>query len=229
MPYQPTSAQNLTLLSYRASRLVPELKKNCPSELIIYIVGSKSDLHQYRQVTSDLARLSLHTWFPPPKPPSPPPPPPPSTLSYIRPRFTSFTSIRSTPTPPPGTKSSPESPSNVDAPISALKRSHTTSSAARLQKKAGCSAVRSNSSGAIARSPQPQSRFTSNLGLRANGWNELGESSSNSLNEDEEDAAGERGEWGLHDGMELFEVSAKDATGKWLCVYAELAKRLTSR
>src|SRR6266498_4613702 len=44
---------------------VLELKKNCPPELIIYIVGSKADLHRYRQVTPDLARLSLHNWFPP--------------------------------------------------------------------------------------------------------------------------------------------------------------------
>jgi GTPase SAR1 family protein len=34
---------------------VLELKKNCPPELIIYIVGFKADLHSHRQVTSDLA------------------------------------------------------------------------------------------------------------------------------------------------------------------------------
>ncbi|TFY70038.1 hypothetical protein EVG20_g2884, partial [Dentipellis fragilis] len=34
-----------------------ELKKNCPTDLIIYIVGSKADLTQHRQVSSDLARL----------------------------------------------------------------------------------------------------------------------------------------------------------------------------
>ncbi|ETW84456.1 hypothetical protein HETIRDRAFT_313540 [Heterobasidion irregulare TC 32-1] len=70
-----------------------ELKKNCSTDLIIYIVGSKADLQHYKQVSSDLARLSLHRWFPPPRPPTPPPPPQPSTFSYIRPRFTSFTSI----------------------------------------------------------------------------------------------------------------------------------------
>ena len=32
-----------------------ELKKNCSPDLIIYIVGAKADLHQFRQVTSDLA------------------------------------------------------------------------------------------------------------------------------------------------------------------------------
>ena len=46
-----------------------ELKKNCPPDLIIFIVGSKADLVHHRQVSSDLARLSLHNWFPPPKPP----------------------------------------------------------------------------------------------------------------------------------------------------------------
>uniref|UniRef100_D8PL17 Ras-domain-containing protein n=1 Tax=Schizophyllum commune (strain H4-8 / FGSC 9210) TaxID=578458 RepID=D8PL17_SCHCM len=75
-----------------------ELHKNCSPDLIIYIVGAKADLGHCRQVTPDLARLSLHNWFPPTRPPSPPPPPPPpSTLSYIRPRFTSFPGLRSPP------------------------------------------------------------------------------------------------------------------------------------
>src|SRR6266404_5653663 len=89
--------------------LPPELKKNCPADLITYIVGSKADLSHLRQVSSDLARLSLHQWFPPPRPPPPPPPPPqPSAFSYIRPRFTSFTSIRSAPlTVSPQPKHSP--------------------------------------------------------------------------------------------------------------------------
>jgi small GTP-binding protein len=166
-----------------------ELKKNCPSDLIIYIVGSKADLHSHRQVTSDLARLSLHKWFPPPRPPTPQPPPPqPSTLSYIRPRFTSFTSLRSPPTSP----AFPEPLAYLDPPSisSALKRSN-----------------RSNASTPAARSPPGfASHFT--------GWNDTAENSSNSLNEDDEDAvADEEEEWGLHKGMELFEVSAKDNIG----------------
>lgn len=86
-----------------------ELKRNCDPDLLIYIVGAKADLaaQGQRVVTSDRARLALHTWFPPP-------PPPPSTHStittapgtpknegvydaYIRPRLTSLASSRSVP------------------------------------------------------------------------------------------------------------------------------------
>ncbi|KAF9820969.1 hypothetical protein IEO21_00946 [Rhodonia placenta] len=154
-----------------------ELKKNCSPDLIIYIVGSKADLHRQRQVTSDLARLSLHTWFPPPTPPSPPPPPPPSTFSYIRPRFTSFPSIRSAPSPTAATK--PPLSANYDTAI---------------------------------RSP-PSSRFDSQFGYRAAGWNEIAESSSSGLDEDEDTDVADDQEWGLHKDMELFEVSAKDDLG----------------
>jgi hypothetical protein len=215
---------NAALLMYDITNLttfddirgwLEELRKNCPSELIIYIVGSKADLHQHRQVTSDLARLSLHTWFPPPKPPPPPPPPPPSTLSYIRPRFTSFTSIRSTPTPPPqATNSSPETPPCIDSPASPLRRSNTATGPPQPKRAPGGPVARSNSTNATARPSQQRSRFGSPFGIKAAGWNELGESSSNSLNEDDEDDAADDGtEWGLHKGMELFEVSAKDDYG----------------
>lgn len=183
-----------------------ELKKNCPSDLIIYIVGSKADLHHHRQVTSDLARLSLHKWFPPPRPPTPPPPPQPSTLSYIRPRFTSFTSLRSPPTSP----TSPEPLAYLDPPSSissALKRSNTSANP-RVRPANGTPLTRSNTTTAAVRSPP--SGFASHFG----GWNDVAENSSNSLNEDDEDAvADEEEEWGLHKGMELFEVSAKDNIG----------------
>lgn len=192
-----------------------ELRKNCPPELIIYIVGSKADLYHHRQVTSDLARLSLHTWFPPPKPPTPPPAPPqPSTLSYIRPRFTSFTSIRSVPTPPTKNSSperSPyvESPPTLGAP---LKRSNTGPGLSR--PKAPVVSRSTTSVGARSRSPQ-QHRFSGHFGGQAGGWNEIAETSSNSINEDEEDALDvEDQEWGLHKGMELFEVSSKDDIGE---------------
>ncbi|KAL1743924.1 P-loop containing nucleoside triphosphate hydrolase protein [Schizophyllum fasciatum] len=163
-----------------------ELHKNCSPELIIYIVGAKADLQHCRQVTSDLARLSLHNWFPPPRPPSPPPPPPPSTLSYIRPRFTSF----------PGLRSPPASPAPLDRP-----RFHST---------AGL-----NRSKTLEAGQMPASRFGSHFGTAAGGWKEL-DSGSDSINEDEGNTVVEERdepEWGLTQGMQLFEVSAKDDTG----------------
>lgn len=202
----------------------PELKKNCPPELIIYIVGSKADLHHQRQVTSDLARLSLHNWFPPPRPPSPPPPlpPPPSTLSYIRPRFTSFTSIRSAPLNSTPIKSSPpHSASYLDPAISdGLKRCNTSSGLSRSKPTAGINLNRSKTIADSSRSIQ--SRFGSAFGRYAGGWNENAESGSNSLEEDE---AEDCPEWGLHQGMELFEVSAKDDLGE--CRHYALLSSLT--
>ncbi|KAF9481983.1 hypothetical protein BDN70DRAFT_485050 [Pholiota conissans] len=187
-----------------------ELKKNCPPELIIYIVGSKADLYKHRQVTPDLARLSLHNWFPPPKPPAPPPPPAPSSLSYIRPRFTSFPGLRSPPfiaipTPPV----SPEGPAYLDLPpghSSGLQRSKTTSTQARPRATGSLSRSTTNSTGT--RTPQ-SSRFGSHFGHGA--WNDHNDNSSNSIEEAEEDD--DDSEWGLSKGMELFEVSAKDDTG----------------
>ena len=193
---------------------VPELKRSCPSDLIIYIVGSKADLHHLRQVTSDRARLSLHTWFPPPRPPTPPPPPPPSTLSYIRPRFTSFTNIRSpTSTPPPPPKSSPDTPPYLDAPLSTgLKRSNTSMAAPRARTTSFPLGRSNSAAGASGRSPLPPSRFVSNI--KPSAWSDVVDSSSNSMNEEDEDDAGQDDEvWGLHKGMELFEVSAKDDLG----------------
>jgi small GTP-binding protein len=184
-----------------------ELKKNCPTDLIIYIVGSKADLHHHRQVTSDLARLSLHKWFPPPRPPTPPPPPQPSTLSYIRPRFTSFTSLRSPPTSP----TSPEPLAYLDPPPSISSTLKRNSSTIIPRPTAGTALHRSKTTTAAARSPPS---FASHFGLKTGGWNDTAENSSNSLNEDDEDAvADEEEEWGLHKGMELFEVSAKDNIG----------------
>ncbi|KAH9955551.1 P-loop containing nucleoside triphosphate hydrolase protein [Russula dissimulans] len=163
-----------------------ELKKNCPADLITYIVGSKTDLSHLRQVSSDLARLSLHQWFPPPRPPPPPPPPPqPSAFSYIRPRFTSFTSIRSVPlTVSPQAKHSPTDShsSSLDTPPS----------------RAGA-ALRWAQTGVIPRSGSP--------------WTDtLEQESGSGADEPDEDEHDER-EWGLEKGMELFEVSAKDDTG----------------
>ena len=191
----------------------PELKKNCPPELIIYIVGSKADLHHQRQVTPDLARLSLRNWFPPSRPPSPQPPPPPppaSTLSYIRPRFTSFTSIRSAPlNSTPVKPSPPNSASYLDPAISeGLKRCNTSSGLPRSKPTSGVKLDRSKTTES---SRSTQSRFGYHFGRYAGRWNENTETSSNSL--DEEEVENDQ-EWGLHQGMELFEVSAKDDFGE---------------
>jgi hypothetical protein len=76
--------------------------------------------------------------------------------------------------------------------------------------------VRANTSAPSTRTPH-SSRF-SQYGPQSGAWTDNGETSSNSINEDDEDAIGEDGsdEWGLSKGMELFEVSAKDDTGTCL-------------
>ncbi|KAI0772696.1 P-loop containing nucleoside triphosphate hydrolase protein [Irpex lacteus] len=191
-----------------------ELKSNCSPDLIIYIVGAKADLYRHRQITSDLARLSLHKWFPPPRPPTPPPPPPPpSTFSYIRPRFTSFTSMRSVPLAFPVKQPctpSGETDDSHDSQSSGLTRSSTSAAYTRPRAKSGGALLqRANTTGIL---PQHnQTRFGGNTHY----WNDkVADSSGSSLNEDEEDPYdADYPEWGLQKGMELFEVSAKDDTG----------------
>ncbi|KAG6840806.1 hypothetical protein C0991_004161 [Blastosporella zonata] len=195
-----------------------ELKKNCPPELIIYIVGSKADLYRNRAVTSDLARLSLHNWFPPPKPPAPPPPPPPSTLSYIRPRFTSFPGLRSPPATP--TPISPETPAYLDLPSNRASGAQRNKTVAQSRPRtgggsSGSSGIARANSMTTSRTPQ-SSRFSLYGPSSGSSWIDSGETSSNSINEDDEDALdfeSEDQEWGLSKGMELFEVSAKDDLG----------------
>ncbi|KAI0052604.1 ras-domain-containing protein [Auriscalpium vulgare] len=185
-----------------------ELKRNCPTDLIIYIVGSKADLAYSRQVSQDLARLSLHQWFPPPRPPTPPPPPQPSTFSYIRPRFTSFTSIRSAPLMSPSKPSPPDSHSSFEAPMNratALKRSQTG---------AGFPAAKSTGALGLNRAKSTNGALTSRFGSHAVGrpWNDVVDDSHSAIDDYEEDGDDDR-EWGLEKGMELFEVSAKDDLG----------------
>lgn len=218
LPHFKTSAVGYKVCLFPRFTLSPltvsqELKKNCSPDLIIYIVGAKADLHSRRQVTSDFARLSLHNWFPPPKPlPPPPPPPPPSTLSYIRPRLTSFPGLRShsAPSSPPV---SPESPAYLDLPASrasVLQRSKTN---VQSRPRTANSLTRSNTSSG-SRTPQ-SSRLGSHFGF-GGGWDAQGDNSSNSIEEEDEyavDADSEEQEWGLSKGMELFEVSAKDNMG----------------
>ncbi|PSS37330.1 hypothetical protein PHLCEN_2v807 [Hermanssonia centrifuga] len=198
-----------------------ELKRNCSPDLIIYIVGSKADLQRYRQVTPDLARLSLHNWFPPPRPPSPPAPPPPlsSTFAYMRPRFTSFTSMRSVPITFPTKPLTPscETDDSHDSRSSGITRSSTSAAYTRPRAKSGGALLQRANTTAIP--PRPaQSRFGGHTGYGSSGWNDVGDSSSNSRHshqdEDEEDRYDvDSREWGLEKGMELFEVSAKDDTG----------------
>lgn len=190
---------------------VLELKKNCPPELIIYIVGSKADLHGNRQVTPDLARLSLHNWFPPPKPPSPQPLPHQSTLSYIRPRFTSLPGLLSPTfknTPIAGSPPS-EVPAYLDLPSGRSSGLNRRISAQSRQTKNSGSGIRSSASSGT-RTPQ-SSRFGSHLIHTP----ESIDNSSNSIEEAEEDLDDDL-EWGLSKGMELFEVSAKDDIGQFL-------------
>ena len=178
-----------------------ELKKNCPPELIIYIVGSKADLHRHRQVTSDLARLSLHNWFPPPRTPTPPPPAT-STLSYIRPRFTSFPGLRSPPFISMPSVST-EGPAYLDLPPN-------RSSGSKITAQTGPKTSRSLTRSTNGRTPH-SSRFGS-FGQNT-AWNDNNDNSSNSIEEADEDADDDCPEWGLSKGMELFEVSAKDDIG----------------
>lgn len=211
-------AVSLSLLSseplFAQLSFVLELKKNCSSELIIYIVGSKADLHHQRQVTSDLARLSLHNWFPPSPPPSPPASPPapaPSTLSYMRPRFTSFTSIRSAPlnsTP----SSPPHSASYLDPAVKDTPVRHCSTGVAISRSKTSLpskpKAVALHRSHTLTDPPRShRSRYWSSAF-----HNDPGESSSNSIAEDDETEDDQQ--WGVCKGMELFEVSAKDDLGK---------------
>ena len=65
---------------------------------------------------------------------------------------------------------------------------------------------------------QLPSRFGAHFGSAAGGWKEL-DSGSDSINEDEGHTVvdeDDEPEWGLARGMQLFEVSAKDDTGKVL-------------
>ncbi|CAK5275796.1 unnamed protein product [Mycena citricolor] len=197
-----------------------ELKKNCPPSLLIYIVGSKADLHEHRQVTPDLARLQLHNWFPPPRPPTPPPPPPQmSTLAYIRPRFTSFPGLRSAPVINPQAKATGQRKDSTESTTTRTAYLDLQSPTTRPSAISRPSAVSSRTG--HSQSPPQRSRFGSHFGFQVGGWHE-DESRSNSNGEDEgyggeededEDAVGKGWEWGLSKGMELFEVSAKDDTG----------------
>jgi hypothetical protein len=220
--YTPPLRIQIAALSTLANFLrSTELKKNCSSDLIIYIVGSKADLHHLRQVTSDRVRLSLARWFPPPQPPPPPTPPQqPSTLSYIRPRFTSFTTSRSVPVNQLAPKALDD---NAISRPSELRRA--ISAVPRTRQEGAHGLRRANSQNGTATSPQrsklferpfqPASRFGGSLfGVHSGGYVDTVDESSNSVPEEDEDDDSDTTEWGLEKGMSLFEVSAKDDFGE---------------
>lgn len=197
-----------------------ELKKNATNDLIIYIVGSKADLIHHRQVTEDRARLSLHTWFPPPRAPTPPPPEPESlsTFSYIRPRFTSLTSSRSVPFSSSFSKFpvSTVSPAVEPKPrTTELKRSQTGVSHGRangvpIQRHNTITTSIPASSTTTSVDSQPQSRFASPLRGCVGGYQRIQDQGRGEVEEEEEDS---ECSWGLEKDMKLFEVSAKDDRG----------------
>ncbi|KIJ56836.1 hypothetical protein M422DRAFT_218541 [Sphaerobolus stellatus SS14] len=190
-----------------------ELKKNAANDLIIYIVGSKADLSQYRQVTEDRARLSLFTWFPPPRAQTPPPvePEQPSTFSYIRPRFTSLTSSRSVPFASSFIKTPSSPPANLPEPISRvseLRRTKTTANGrahtAALERNHTISTSIPVSSTVLS---LPDTKQSPLLNGRATGFRRSHEETKFPEEEEEED---NDTSWGLERGMKLYEVSAKD-------------------
>ena len=217
----PINATIIRLNGTLLTSFLTELKKNCSDDLIIFIVGAKADLQKHRKVTSDLARLRLHEWFPPPKPPTPPPPPPPqpSTFSYMRPRFTSFTSIRSVPLSSPPPQKSSLSPSrdtddSGDSSLSSvLSRSSTSPHYTRPRAKSGSllqpSRIHDSS---FARS---SSRLESRFGYGATGYSAVADSNDDQPEEDDDEDEDSQDSWGLSRGMELFEVSAKDDVGSY--------------
>ncbi|GJJ07580.1 hypothetical protein Clacol_001783 [Clathrus columnatus] len=189
-----------------------ELKKNAATDLIIYIVGSKADLIHHRQVTEDRARLSLHTWFPPPRAPTPPTPETEqqSAFSYIRPHLSSLTSARSVPftssfIKPP---SSPSPPAATEIPPrgSELKRSKTTAVNGRAN---GTPFSGSNISSPVLSLSKSDMHFSSNT--RVGKCQRMPEDQEWPAKDEDKDDS--ETSWGLEKGMRLFEVSAKDDRG----------------
>lgn len=198
-----------------------ELKKNCNPDLLIYIVGSKADLTSSRKVTPDLARSSLHKWFPPPR--KVPSETPPNSAeaggsgfpSYLRPRFTSLASAYTV-----NSGSSSGSASKV-----ALARANTTASVQALPRRDGARFHSFQSFEAPPKLGEPganrkahrrdrswgPSASTSALVFPSSIFNAGKETPQEAVSDQEEE---EEPEWGLGKYMQLFEVSAKDSSGK---------------
>lgn len=141
----------------------------------------------------DRARHSLHTWFPPPRAPTPPPPVPapiPTTMSYIRPRFTSLAS-------------------SASAPFSALSMmSGGNQSSATTTSSTTARITQSKTMNSL-----PQTRLEG-AAQRRDAWERHNDSNHAYTDDDEAEEEGEEETWGLRKGMEIFEVSAKDDEGK---------------
>lgn len=208
-----------------------ELKKNAATDLIIYIVGSKADLGQYRQVTDDRARLSLHTWFPPPRAATPPPSGlEQSAFSYIRPHLSSLTSVRSVPfsssfiKPPPSP--SPSVAVEVPSRNPELKRSKTSVTNGKGNRTAYSG---SNISSPALSSSKPDILFSSHALKDRYGRMPDGQEWPRKDEFDDDSEVS----WGLEKDMKLFEVSAKDGNGvKHLfdsLIGAIISKRNTTR
>jgi Ras family len=199
-----------------------ELKQNhhLPSSgddppLIIYIVGAKADLaSKKREVTQERARKSLHAWFPPP-PKEPPPSSKPSStsssygrvggLSYIRPRFTSLTTVPTA--PPPKVDVSPAA-----AALNRAKSARVVPLGKRLNGDGSAPGDwRRQAAGA-------RERRWSDAMMWDNAMREEEHSPTHSNNtspndDDDFNVADDEELYPLEKGMELFEVSAKDNAG----------------
>ena len=173
-------------------------------------------------MTDDRARLSLHTWFPPPRASTPPPPPEPeqiSTFSYIRPRFTSLTSSRSVPFSSSFSKfpSSTAQTSNADSTsrTAELKRAQSGVSNGRAngvpfqRHNTITTCIPDSSTTTSLVDSQVQSRFASPLRGRVGGYQRIQDERQQEVEEEEDNECS----WGLEKDMKLFEVSAKDDRG----------------
>jgi hypothetical protein len=208
-----------SLHSFQACKgWLEELKRNCGPELLIYLVGAKADLLPQRQVSPDLVRVSLRNWFPPPRPAAPAQPASnASTFGYIRPRFTSLSSLASlrsvgsgddpTPEPAPAAPATPVHPRARADSGGALLR---TATGTPVRTRTTTAAPLGRSQSVAAATVMSPSRFGALAGPSTQGWASLADVDAPPSPPDPPDDAG--GEWGLA-GVELFEASAKDGRG----------------
>ncbi|KAG8758225.1 hypothetical protein FRC14_000472 [Serendipita sp. 396] len=225
---------NAAIIMYDLTRLesfndvriwIEELKKNCDPDLLIYIVGSKADLVSQRQVTPDHVRSCLHKWFPPPRRPDPETRPPTSPSigqginAYLRPRFTSLTSAYTV-----NSGSSAGSGVKVN-----LARANTTAGLQSPRKDGGrFNSFQSFDALPTSVSSQPPRAIVARKAHhRERSWGPsgsvgvlsfptFGNNGSRDLIADavsDEEEEEDEPEWGLGKYMQLFEVSAKDASG----------------